>query len=127
MDKLSKGTKIRINCISDWVKEIKVNIQDNEIESSATASGTKHPIEVVLLEDIPILTDYSDKDIRLMYEYKGVKYISDKITNIRFDKDMSLSYKRKDTGEMVELLKIDLYTNMYCIETEEIKYYFEIV
>ncbi len=111
MDRLLKGTKIRLLLKSDWIKHIYKEVSDgrnidinglddvmqdmDDIKAIRTVIEYP-PINAVLKEDLPILNDYSGIDVRLTYEYRGHNCTSAKILNIFMYDDNCFQVEAED-------------------------------
>jgi len=117
MNKLDKGTKIKIDLDTSNLKSILTNFENGEVKG-IELKQEPHPSIVELTEDL-LLENYENTDNRLVYAYKNKTYISDRIKRITLTNIMKLPH---DNG--IELIS---HNERYCIETESNAYYIELL
>lgn len=146
MNKLNKGTKVKVALVMDKVNSVTINFDGNDNVKETILD--KEPLFIAeLKEDLP-LENFEDTDNRLVYSYKNINYISDKIENITLTKKMKLPHdidvyihnERTDITEKITLpyeitekitipydIEINLHKERYLIETESNAYYIELL
>jgi len=135
MNKLDKGIKIKVALTTDKLESITINHDNGKIINT---KFNKEPLfEAELKEDL-LLEDFENTDSRLVYTFKNINYISDKIEKITLTKKMKLPHDidvflhNVRTGIIKKItvpydIEINLHNERYCIETESNDYYIELL